>query len=46
MAVDDTLKGHSKQRAVIEFEEDREDNIREILASLRDGTWRRYISYR
>lgn len=46
VAVDDTLKGHSKQRAVIEFEEDREDNIREILASLHDGTWRRYISYR
>ena len=46
MAVDDTLKGHSKQRAVIEFEEDREGNIREILASLHDGTWREYISYR
>lgn len=46
LAVEETLKGHSKQKAVIDFKKDYEANVREMYASLQDGTWRRYIAYR
>lgn len=44
-AVADTLRGHARQKAAVDFKRDLEANTRELYASLLDGTWRKYVAY-
>lgn len=46
LAVEDTMKGHSKQRQVVRFKTDLETNIMQMYRALHDGSWRTLIEYR
>lgn len=45
IAVDESLRGHSKQRQVVSFKASLEANTMELYHALQDGTWRRFICY-